>query len=114
MLKKIQRKKHKNNIDKALIFSAIMIVIFTIVMIYTFWKFQSVPDALIVGFFACFSFEGGYLTYIHKLKKEREKEMLIRAGDITGFDDAEILDVSNETDDVPDESDLVIDTEGED
>lgn len=110
--KKKQRKKHKNNIDKALIFSAVMIVIFTIVMIYIFWKFQSVPDALIVGFFACFSFEGGYLTYIHKLKKEREKEMLIRSGDITGFDDAEVID--DEPDDVPDDSDLVIDTEGED
>lgn len=112
MLKKIQRKKHKNNIDKALIFSAIMIIIFTIIMIYTFWKFQSVPDALIIGFFACFSFEGGYLTYIHKLKKEREKEMLVRAGDITGFDDAEVLEISDESDE-PDESNLVIDTEGE-
>lgn len=108
--KKLKKNWQKNNIDKALIFSAIMIITFSIVMIITFWKFQLVPDALIIGFFACFSAEGGYLTYLHKLKKERENKMKsVRTGDITGFDDAEITEISDE----PDDSDLVIDNEGE-
>lgn len=94
--KKLKKSWQKNNIDKALIFSAIMIITFSIVMIITFWKFQLVPDALIIGFFACFSAEGGFLTYLHKLKKEREKTGDMRVGDVTGFDDAEVMDDPDE------------------
>lgn len=112
--KKIRKKKQKTELDitinQVLIFSATMIIIFTITMIIIFCKYQLVPDALIAGFFAVFGVEGGYLTYIHKLKKERERIMgKIRIGDVTGFDDAEIVDIPDE----PDNSDLVIDTEGE-
>lgn len=90
--KKKQKSEFDITINQTLIFSATMIIIFTIIMIWTFWKFQSVPDALIVGFFAVFGVEGGYLTYIHKLKKERQSKNII---------------------DEQDDSDLVIDQEGE-
>ena len=59
-------------IDKALYFSAIMIILFTIVMIVMFWKFQAVPDSLIVAYYGCFGLEGGYCAFIHKLKKDKE------------------------------------------
>lgn len=90
--KKKQKSEFDITINQTLIFSATMIIIFTIIMIWTFWKFQSVPDALIVGFFAVFGVEGGYLTYIHKLKKERQNKNII---------------------DEQDDSDLVVDQEGE-
>lgn len=113
--KKSKMKKWMNDFDptigQTVLFCGIVIIIFIIVMIIIFCKFQSVPDTLIVGFFALFSAEGGFLTYLHKLKKERENTRDMRAGDVTGFDDAEVID--DESDDVPDESDLVIDTEGE-
>lgn len=60
--------------DKALIFSAVMITLFTIVMIITFWWWNSVPDSLIVAFFGAFACEGGFCAFIHKLKKEAEKK----------------------------------------
>jgi len=64
----------KDFTTKALIFSASMIVIFTIVMIIVFCKYQTVPDVLIGAFFGAFSLEGGYCAFIHKLKKEAEKK----------------------------------------
>lgn len=88
--------------DKCLIFSAIMIILFTVSMIITFWWWNTVPDSLIVAFFAAFSCEGGYCVMVHKIKKEK-----LTMGDITGFDDAEVLDFD-------DEGELVIDTESED
>lgn len=39
-------------------------IIFTATMIVTFWRFQSVPDALIEPFFAFFGIEGGALGVI--------------------------------------------------
>ena len=62
-------------IDKALYFSAIMIILFTIVMIVMFWQYQSVPDSLIVAYFGCFGLEGGYCAFIHKLKKDAKKQL---------------------------------------
>lgn len=61
--------------DKALIFSAIMILIFTVTMIVIFFMFQSVPDTLIVSFFGCFGLEGGYCAFIHKVKKEAKMKL---------------------------------------
>jgi len=115
--KRSRKKRQKSELDitinQTLIFSATMIIIFTITMIIIFCIYQSVPDALVAGFFTVFGVEGGYLTYIHKLKKERENKMKsVRVGDITGFDDAEVIDMSNEPDE-PDDGDLVIDVEGE-
>ena len=61
--------------DKALYFSAIMIILFTISMIVIYFFFQSVPDSLIVAYFACFGLEGGYCAFIHKLDKEETEEV---------------------------------------
>ena len=112
--KRSRKKRQKSELDitinQTLIFSATMIIIFTIIMIIIFCNYQSVPDTLVAGFFAVFGVEGGYLTYIHKLKKERENKMKsVRAGDITGFDDAEITDIPDE----PDDGDLQIDLSDE-
>lgn len=93
--RKTQKSKLDFTINQTLVFSAIMVIIFTIVMIITYYKFQSVPDSLIAGFFAVFGVEGGYCAFLHKLKKERQNK-------------------SNEnTIDEQDNDDLVIDNEGE-
>lgn len=63
------RKKLDITTDKALIFSALMILVFTIVMVVTFFLYQSVPDSLIMAFFGCFGLEGGYCAFIQKIKK---------------------------------------------
>ncbi len=39
-------------------------ILFTLTCFITFWKFQSVPDALIEPFFAFFGIEGGALGII--------------------------------------------------
>lgn len=58
----------------ALLFSATMIIIFTIVMIIIFCIYQTVPDVLIGAFFGAFSLEGGYCAFIHKIKKQSDKD----------------------------------------
>lgn len=65
-------KKFEITTDKALIFSAIMLIIFTIVMVTVFCLYQSVPDSLIVAFFGAFGLEGGYCAFIQKCKKDKE------------------------------------------
>lgn len=62
--------KLKITTDKALIFSAIMITIFTITMVIIFCLFQSIPDSLVVAFFGAFACEGGFCTFIHRMKKK--------------------------------------------
>lgn len=78
----------------ALIFCAGMIIIFTVTMIIIFCNYQCIPDALVVAFFSAFSLEGGYCAFIHKIKKEMENKenKPTTIGDITGFDDAEVID----------------------
>ena len=66
-------KKFDLTLDKALIFSAIMLTIFTIVMIVLFFLYQTVPDSLVIAFFGAFGLEGGYCAFIHKLKKDSKK-----------------------------------------
>ena len=68
------KKKFDLTTDKALIFSAVMLTIFTIVMIVVYFMFQSVPDSLVVAFFGAFGLEGGYCAFIHKIKKEAQKQ----------------------------------------
>lgn len=83
--------------DKALIFSATLLIIYTIVcIIQEFMGIQ--PDSTLTGcFFVAFGVaEGGYCAWIHKMKKDREKEEKpMRLGDITGFDDAEIVEAES-------------------
>lgn len=65
----------KIDTNKALIFSAVMLITYTIVCIIQ--EFLGIlPDStLTTCVFVAFGVaEGGYCTYIHKLKKEREKE----------------------------------------
>lgn len=58
------------------------IFLFTVMCFVTFWKFQSVPDALIEPFFAFFGIEGGALgiikvskTVADKFKIRKEKKI---------------------------------------
>ena len=66
------KNKPENQIttDKALIFSAVMITIFTITMVIIFCLFQCIPDSLVVAFFGAFACEGGFCTFIHRMKKK--------------------------------------------
>lgn len=86
--------------DKALIFSAILLVIYTIICIIQ--EFMGIaPDSTLTGcFFVAFGVaEGGYCAWIHKMGKDLEKDKdkkPIRSGDITGFDDAEVIDEDEE------------------
>lgn len=87
------KKRFDLTTDKALIFSAIMLTLFTITMIVIFFLFQSVPDSLIVAFFGAFGLEGGYCAFIHKIKKEHKSKEI--------------------PEDIDDGGDLVIDLESE-
>lgn len=81
--------------DRALIFSAVLLILYTIVCEIQIF-FDKVPDSTLTGcFFIAFGVaEGGYCMYIHKLKKQRENDNKpVRSGDITGYDDAEVIDV---------------------
>jgi hypothetical protein len=60
--------------DKALLFSAIMLILFTITMIVIFCNVGEVPDSLVVAFFGAFGLEGGYCAFIHKIKKDAQKK----------------------------------------
>ena len=95
----MKKKKLDITTDIALVFSAVMLILFTITMIVIFCLYQSVPDSLIVAFFGAFGLEGGYCAFIHKTKKEA----LILAAKKTALPADEIVP------DVPDDNDLVID-----
>lgn len=56
-----------------LLILGVLIVTFIVTMIITFWRFQSVPDALITSFFICVGGECGVMGWI-KTTKERNKE----------------------------------------
>lgn len=97
----MKKKKIDITTDIALVFSAIMLILFTVTMIVIFCIYQTVPDSLIVAFFGAFGLEGGYCAFIHKTKKDA----LIEA--------AKRTKIPAVVDDIPDDNDLVIDTEGE-
>lgn len=63
-------KKRLNTLDKILLFCAISILVFTLVMIVIFCIFQSVPDTLIVSFFGVFTGEGCICWRIWAKKKK--------------------------------------------
>lgn len=97
----MKKKKIDITTDIALVFSAIMLILFTVTMIVIFCIYQTVPDSLIVAFFGAFGLEGGYCAFIHKVKKDA----LIAA--------AKATKIPAVADDIPDDNDLVIDTEGD-
>lgn len=49
---------------KVIIVMFATMILFTVTMIVTFWKYQAVPDSLIEPFFAFFGIEGGSLGII--------------------------------------------------
>ena len=49
---------------KVIILMFATLILFTVTMIVTFWKYQAVPDSLIEPFFAFFGIEGGSLGII--------------------------------------------------
>ena len=49
---------------KVIILMFASMILFTVTMIVTFWKYQAVPDSLIEPFFAFFGIEGGSLGII--------------------------------------------------
>ena len=49
---------------KVIILMFATMILFTVTMIVTFWKYQAVPDSLIEPFFAFFGIEGGSLGII--------------------------------------------------
>ena len=49
---------------KVIILMFATMILFTVTMIVTFWKYQAVPDSLIEPFFAFFGIQGGSLGII--------------------------------------------------
>lgn len=67
-------KKNKMKFSKKIIILMFAtMIIFTITMIVTFWRFQSIPDALIDPFFGFFGIEGGALGIIKVSEVVAEK-----------------------------------------
>lgn len=61
-------KKKLSGLDKSLIFVAIIVVLFTISMIATFWFKGDVPNVLITAVFGATFAECGFCSYIWKQK----------------------------------------------
>ena len=67
--------KNEVTTDKALIFSAVLLVIYTIVCIIEEFKGITPDSTLTTCFFVAFGVaEGGFCTAIHINKKKRKKE----------------------------------------
>ncbi len=74
-------KKQKMKFSKKIIILMfITMILFTAVMIVTFWRYQSVPDALIEPFFGFFGIEGGALGIIKVSEVVAEKFELKKGG----------------------------------
>lgn len=65
-----KNKKKLNTLDKILLFCAISILVFTLIMIVLFCIYQSVPDTLIVSFYGVFTGEGCVCWRIWAKKKK--------------------------------------------
>lgn len=63
----------KKTMDLILIIVGVLLVIFTVMMFVTFWKYGMIPDTLCTCFFACMGGECGIMGWI-KTTKERQKE----------------------------------------
>jgi len=74
-------KKQKMKFSKKIIILMFTtMILFTAVMIVTFWRYQSVPDALIEPFFGFFGIEGGALGIIKVSETVAEKFELNKGG----------------------------------
>lgn len=73
----IKKQKSKiNGLAKFVIFSLTSVIIFTIVMIILFWKFQSIPDVLVTCFFAVFGGEVLSCALIKMFKIKSEGDLI--------------------------------------
>lgn len=84
-------KRQLKGTDVVLIVVGLFDVFFTLIMCQLFYLYQSVPDSLIVAIFGATFGECGFCTYIYKKRKENEMKRTT-FGEITGFDDAEVID----------------------
>ena len=66
-------KKKPGAMDIVLIFIAVILVVFTVVMIWTFIEYGAIPDTLCTCVFAALTGECGAMAWI-KTTKERHKE----------------------------------------
>lgn len=74
-------KKQKMKFSKKIIILMFAtMILFTITMIVTFWKFGAIPDALIEPFFSFFGIEGGALGIIKVSEVVAEKLELKKGG----------------------------------
>lgn len=74
-------KKSKMKFSKKIIILMFAtMILFTAVMIVTFWRYQSIPDALIEPFFGFFGIEGGALGIIKVSEVIAEKFELKKGG----------------------------------
>lgn len=67
-----RRRRRKHTMDIILIIMGVLLVAFTVCMVYLFIRFQAVPDVLISSFFATFGAEGGFMAVIMVAKKLTE------------------------------------------
>jgi hypothetical protein len=65
---------------KVIIVMFATMILFTVTMIVTFWKYQAVPDSLIDPFFAFFGIEGGSLGIIKVAETVADKFELKKNG----------------------------------
>lgn len=74
-------KKSKMRFSKKIIILMFAtMILFTVTMIVTFWRYQAVPDALIEPFFSFFGIEGGALGIIKVSEVVAEKLELKKGG----------------------------------
>jgi hypothetical protein len=66
--------------QKIIIVMFATMILFTMTMIVTFWKYQAVPDSLIEPFFGFFGIEGGALGIIKVAETIADKFELKKNG----------------------------------
>lgn len=76
----MSKKKKMKFSKKIIIVMFATMILFTITMIVTFWRFQAVPDMLIEPFFGFFGIEGGALGIIKVSEVVAEKLELKKGG----------------------------------
>jgi hypothetical protein len=69
----VKEKEKMRFSKKIIILMFVSMIVFTITMIVTFWKFGAIPDALIEPFFGFFGIEGGALGIIKVSEVVAEK-----------------------------------------
>lgn len=67
-------KKEKKVMDTVLAVIAVVLILFTIAMIITFWHIGSVPDILITAVFGACLGEFGFMAWIKNVKEKCSNE----------------------------------------